>query len=635
MAASGEIRAGSAYVELGARDKTLRQKLDAVEARIKSFGASITSVGAKVAAAGAGIMTPLFAAAGLFADVGSELADMSARTGLSVEGLSQLSYAAQQSGTDLATVESGVRKLQKNLTAAAMGSDQATVAFAELGLSAEELMKLSPDEQFSAVAGAIERIPNPSARAAAAMTLLGKSGTALLPMIHDLDDLATSAAELGLVMSTEDARAADALGDAFDTVKASLSRAVVLIGSALAPMLTDLAETLLVVIKGALAWLDANRSLVVWVFKVGAAAVVAGTVIASLGVVVIGLAAAFGTVVSIVGTVLSVLWALLSPVALVSAAVIGLAVYLTRSSLVGGNALAWLGDQFGGLLEIAKSTLGGISDALSAGELQLAAEILWAGLKLSWLKGTAVLKSIWADWGVAFLEVWDSASIAVSHVMVDLVDGLRVVWANLTSSFTGSWGDMIKGLLTSLSPLAYALEALGVDVSGILDKGLNAIGLETGQAEGNRQAALAAIGQDNMSNHKALDDSAAKTAAARRQSWQDAVAGAGQDVVDAQAELDKLTFDARTKALEKAVERAKGAKGAPELADFDPADLEAGIAATKAKADVRGSFNGSALAGLGVADSVAGEQLKEQKKANDHLDKLNRKADAGRLVFES
>ena len=56
-----------------------------------------------------------FLAAGTaqFAEYGSQLNDMSIRTGIAASTLGELKYAAEQSGASLEDVESGVRKAQK------------------------------------------------------------------------------------------------------------------------------------------------------------------------------------------------------------------------------------------------------------------------------------------------------------------------------------------------------------------------------------------------------------------------------------------------------------------------------------------------------------------------------------------
>ena len=137
--ASG-IRAGRAYVELGADDK-LSAALDNAKKKVKEFGDAASAVGAGVQTAGLAIMAAgtaivgSLAAAGLaFAKIGSDLNDLSARTGMSVEALSELQFVFAQTGVEAADLESGIKKMQKAVVEAANGSQGANDTLARLGL---------------------------------------------------------------------------------------------------------------------------------------------------------------------------------------------------------------------------------------------------------------------------------------------------------------------------------------------------------------------------------------------------------------------------------------------------------------------------------------------------------------------
>ena len=186
MAGAAGIRAGNAYVSVGADLSPLEGSLKKIGARFDSFGSSISGIGAKVAGIGAvvagigaSVLAPILAATKAFADFGSEIKDASDRTGISASVLSELGYAAEQSGTDLGTVEKSISKLQKGITGAAGGSKALNASFASIGLSAKKLAALSPQRQFEEVAAAIGSIQDPTKRAAKAMEIFGKSGTQL------------------------------------------------------------------------------------------------------------------------------------------------------------------------------------------------------------------------------------------------------------------------------------------------------------------------------------------------------------------------------------------------------------------------------------------------------------------------
>jgi hypothetical protein len=289
-----EILAGNAVVEVGTR-LAIERGLQIAEARFRAFGNKLRSVGSAFAVGGAAIsagavaaLAPLTAAVAEFAEVGSALDDMAQRTGASVEALSGLSYAAKMSGTDLGAVEGGIRKTQKAITEALDGSASMVEAFDALGLSAAELVQLSPDQQFARVAAAVGAIPDPTRRAAMAMQLFGKSGTELLPLMRsDLAELTTEAKRLGLVLSTEDAQAAATLGDAIDRAGDTIRATWIQIGAAIAPAVTRLVEIGTTLVVQTNDWLKANRDLVPVIAIVSAGVLGAGTAMTGLGVAVI------------------------------------------------------------------------------------------------------------------------------------------------------------------------------------------------------------------------------------------------------------------------------------------------------------------------------------------------------------
>ena len=94
MANARGIRAGAAYVELFVNDSKLVRGLTQASKKLKAFGDAITGWGQKMTAIGAAVTAPLLGSAKAFAEMGDRIAKASARTGVSVETLSELAYAA-------------------------------------------------------------------------------------------------------------------------------------------------------------------------------------------------------------------------------------------------------------------------------------------------------------------------------------------------------------------------------------------------------------------------------------------------------------------------------------------------------------------------------------------------------------
>ena len=108
MAESSAIRAGRAFVELFVDNSKLVRGLRAAEAKVVKFGQNIQAIGRQLFTIGAAVGGVLAVAAKGFASWGDSLSKMSGRTGVSAQALSELAYAAQQSGTDVATLEASL-----------------------------------------------------------------------------------------------------------------------------------------------------------------------------------------------------------------------------------------------------------------------------------------------------------------------------------------------------------------------------------------------------------------------------------------------------------------------------------------------------------------------------------------------
>lgn len=175
------------------------------------------------------------------AEAGSALVDMRDRTGIAVEALEHLKFAADQSGASIQQLEIAVKKMQKEIS---HGSTAAK--FEKIGLSIEKIRKLSPEDQLLAIGDAISKLPNATARAAAAQEIFGKSGTDLLPMFKDgkngIAALVEESKRLGGVWTTESAEAAEKFGDQISKLQAKSERFAISIGNKLIPVLQELSD---------------------------------------------------------------------------------------------------------------------------------------------------------------------------------------------------------------------------------------------------------------------------------------------------------------------------------------------------------------------------------------------------------
>jgi len=576
-AVAAGIRAGRAFIEMGLNDAALQTGLKAAEAKLGSFGASLAKVGASVGALGLSLTAPILAASEKFAEGGSALANASLRTGMSVEALSQLSHAAKMTGTDLASMEAGVRRMQKSLTAGSLESEQAAQSFANLGLSVVQLTRLRVDQQFAIISRALGRVQNDTLRAGAAMSIFGRGGSVLLPYIKNFDELNQESREFGLVTSKESAASALALQRSTNLLNAALGKITSTIGSAVAPTWTAwniaMAHNLKIV-KDVIAQ---NKPLIVAIYNVGFGLVVAGGALVAFSVGLFALRSglkAIGSIVSlVVGTfklIPAALALISSPMALIIVGLGTIAYQFFTATEAGRRMGAALGGVFRQLLATARIAFGGISDALSAGEFKLAIDVFKAALKLGTLEATASLKVIWADFFGWFTSRWTAIQDSFSRGLIEI-------------------GSLMK-----------------------------TIGLLATFDKNKMVAGFVSIARDRDVALKAIDD-------ARK--------------VDTSSD-DKAIAEARKRLLDLTAEaRRRAARGKKGLGEGD-AGLEPGLPGTKlpTKVEVQGTFG--KLAGLGVdltetpAHKTAKQQLAEAKKANKHLEDINKKTQlANKLLF--
>lgn len=119
-------------------------------------------------------------------DFGAQLADQTAQTGVAVDKLMELQFAFELAGMTAKDVQPALAKLQKNIAEAATGSAQASEKFSIMGVALDEIKGLSADEQLMKIGDAINKIENPTQRAAMAMDIFGKSGGKLLTFFSDM-----------------------------------------------------------------------------------------------------------------------------------------------------------------------------------------------------------------------------------------------------------------------------------------------------------------------------------------------------------------------------------------------------------------------------------------------------------------
>jgi len=173
-------------------------------------------------------------------------AKLSRSLGVTFGELRQLNIAADLSGASSEQLSRAFVRGQVAIDDFRQGVPAASEAFARLGISLDSLAGRGSIEQFQLIAEAIADIEDPTTRAALATDIFGRSGANLLPLFGDLSSsLETSAGfleQFGGALTNEQARAVEAVNDAFTLLGEGVSEVVGQILAELSPALVQGAQ---------------------------------------------------------------------------------------------------------------------------------------------------------------------------------------------------------------------------------------------------------------------------------------------------------------------------------------------------------------------------------------------------------
>ena len=216
------IEADSSGLESGMKRATTSLKRGASE--LRQSANQFAKWGAAAAAAAAVAGAAIYKATSRSID---QLAKTSDRLGIATERLSELRFAAEQTGVAANTLDMGLQRMTRRISEAAQGAGEAKDAIKELGLDAQALARMSPDEQFRAIAEAMQGVSNQGDRVRLAMRLFDSEGVALVNTLKGgteaLDAFSEEAQQLGISISRVDAAKVEAANDALNKIQVAIS----------------------------------------------------------------------------------------------------------------------------------------------------------------------------------------------------------------------------------------------------------------------------------------------------------------------------------------------------------------------------------------------------------------------------
>lgn len=429
------------------------------------------------------------------------------------------------------------------------------------------------------------------------------------------------AAAAGTAKKTADEMDAG-IGGGFRKLGSAIEGVAIAIGEALAPdvaktadMFTSLSGTLTTFIAKNARLVQGVKTAVVALGVVSGVAVVTGTALSGIGFALSGAATIMATIGTAIGFALSPLGLL--TIAL-GAGVTAWAMYTDS----GRKAVAAFQTGFSGILETAKTTIGGIGDALMAGDLETAGEIALLGLKIAARQGLEALGDVFGGYagqivnaiGNLFIDgnvqgAWDAAFQALDAAALSVTDSIIDYFVDLGTEITGTMADIIKAVTPMLQQMidygGEAWDALSPNAQAAI-RGLALGGLDPFGNAGAPISGAGAAGSANMSldlMNQGLEE------------VQNGIEQAAQDFKDTAEEERKQKRAGLDNLLDPEAEAKRQADRAADQARMDAlrqlvkdrADAAAMAMQDKAAADAAaGGIGGAGGAGAGAGGIVSG-----------------------------
>lgn len=643
-----------------ATDTDLPRAAELAGAALRGFGMDVSEIDRVVDV----LSYTANASATTLDDLGQSMkyvAPLAAAAGEPIESVGAALGVLANAGIKGSQAGTAVARALKNLSTEARRRE-----LADLGVQAVDAEgDLRPLGDILADLGEQVRHMGSAQRLAIFEQLFGRGQVAALALADAPDALANLANELrnsaGYARQTAEAMD-EGIGGAMRRLRSAAEGIFLAIGEAVADPLIRAMERISAAAKVIARMIEGNRELVVVALKAVLAVGALGGAVMALGMGALVLNAIIGLLVTsvgmagaVVGLLGSALAALLSPIGLVIAGVVSLGTAVLVATGVAGKAVEWLGGMFGKLQDDAEFAVAGIRDALTAGDVSLAAKVLWLTLKKWWAEGVGWLTSIWTEFKFTFQRV-------LTETFYDALAGLTGAWATLQSGWAHTtafmaqtWHRFLGGVRSAWSISQTWLAKRFAEVKGLLDDSLDVdevkrgldermnrelaqIGLDVESAE----ARIEARRRERLGEIKSEEADALADIVRRADEAKDAQSDAYAAKLDAnRAEIDaareelrQAREDAARRRAERDAERAGDAESVEDtVGELAEKLRRAGLAGLDAlgEATVRGTFNVAALQGLmtdGTQDRIATASERTAKNTG----KLVRKAEDG-LAF--
>ena len=234
-----------AFFELGVDDKKLKSAHEAVEGFKSGLGTVAKAI------AGALAIHEVVHFLGEQIKLGAELDDQAQRLGIAADELQRFQYAAVLSGVSVEGANHALMHLNKSLGEALGGGEEQAKTFAKLGVNIKDASGHAKplSEIVPALADGFSKLKTPQEQTAVAMSIFGKQGAALIPLLKGGKDGVGALYEqfeaLGGGLSGDFIQAAARADDELDRFRFTLGIVKSRIALEVLPIVTSLVQKLI------------------------------------------------------------------------------------------------------------------------------------------------------------------------------------------------------------------------------------------------------------------------------------------------------------------------------------------------------------------------------------------------------
>jgi len=163
----------------------LGNSMKGLQGNVQNAALSMKALGAAVA--GSAVVAGFTGIIKKATEAGDQLFALQQKTGISAQSLIGIGNAAKLADVDIEVLGKGLTKLNIALANAGAGNKEAAQKFAGLGVSIKNATGqiLPADQVLKKLADRFADMPDGAGKAAAAVALFGKAGTALIPLLNE------------------------------------------------------------------------------------------------------------------------------------------------------------------------------------------------------------------------------------------------------------------------------------------------------------------------------------------------------------------------------------------------------------------------------------------------------------------